>query len=66
MKAPDRPPLHDWTRFDSMSEAERHAAAVNDPDARPILPGDMARMRRTPQVEVIRRALRLSKGSGPA
>jgi putative transcriptional regulator len=54
-------PKTDWSRFDSMSEAERHAAAVGDPDAQPLAPDDMRRMRRTPQVKVIRRALGLSQ-----
>jgi len=44
-----------------MTEAERHAAAISDPDAPPLTPGRMARMRRTPQVRVIRRALGLSQ-----
>jgi len=44
-----------------MSEAERHAAALDDPDAAPIDPGDFARMKRTPRVRVIRRALGLSQ-----
>jgi len=52
---------HDWSRFDSMTEAERHAAAVNDPDAQPLTAEDMNHMRRTPQVRVIRRALKLSQ-----
>ena len=25
----------DWSRFDAMTEAQRHAAAINDPDAQP-------------------------------
>ena len=61
MKTAGKPPEHDWSRFDQMSEAERHAAAVNDPDAQPMSPDDMKRMRRTPQVRVIRRALGLSQ-----
>ena len=32
-----------------------------DPDNRPLTPEDLARMRRTPQVKIIRRALRLSQ-----
>ena len=52
---------HDWSRFDGMTEAERHAAALADPDARPFGPEDMKRMRRTPQVRVIRRGLKLSQ-----
>lgn len=52
---------HDWSRFDAMTEAERHAAAMSDPDAQPLSPEDMPRLRRTPQVRVIRRALGLSQ-----
>jgi len=44
-----------------MTEAERHAAASKDPDAQPLTPERMARMKRTPQVRVIRRALKLSQ-----
>lgn len=60
--APDRP-IQDWSRFDAMSEAERHAAAIDDPDAQPLAPDDMPRLHRTPQVRVIRRALGLSQGA---
>jgi putative transcriptional regulator len=51
----------DWSRFDSMSEARRHQAALNDPDARPLTEQDLSRMKRTPQAKVIRRALGLSQ-----
>ena len=44
-----------------MTTAQRHRAAVNDPDARPLTESDFARMPRTPQVKVIRRALGLSQ-----
>jgi putative transcriptional regulator len=44
-----------------MSEAERHEAALSDPDAQPLTPGDFERMKRTPQVKIIRRALGLSQ-----
>ncbi len=54
-------PKHDWKRFDEMTEAERHAAALSDTDAQPITPGNIGRMRRTPQVKVIRRALGLNQ-----
>jgi putative transcriptional regulator len=40
---------HDWTRLDAMSDAERSAAALGDPDARPLTPEDFQRMKRTPQ-----------------
>ena len=52
---------HDWSRLDAMTEAERHAAAMNDPDAKPLTPEDFKRMKRTPQVKIIRRALDLSQ-----
>jgi putative transcriptional regulator len=52
---------HDWSRFDAMTEAERHAAASRDPDAQPLTPETMKHMKRTPQVRVIRRALGLSQ-----
>ena len=52
---------HDWSRADAMSEEERHVAALSDPDAQPLRPEDFQRMKRTPQVRVIRRALGLSQ-----
>ena len=51
----------DWRRFDVMTDAERHSAALADPDARPIQPSDLPNMRRVPQVKVIRRALAMSQ-----
>ena len=51
----------DWGRLDAMSEAERRAAALGDPDAQPLTPEDFKRMKRTPPVKVIRRALGLSQ-----
>ena len=61
MKTTPKTPRHDWGRFDAMSEAERHAAALADPDAQPLAPERLTRMKRTPQVKVIRRALGLSQ-----
>ena len=43
------------------TDAQIAAAARSDPDNRPLTPADFARMRRTPQVKVIRRALGLSQ-----
>jgi putative transcriptional regulator len=51
----------DWSRFDAMTEAQRHAAAINDPDAQPLTEEDLARMKRTPRAKIIRRALGLSQ-----
>jgi len=61
MKTISKPTQHDWSRFDAMSEAERRAAALADPDAQPLAPERLTRMKRTPQVKVIRRALGLSQ-----
>jgi len=44
-----------------MTEADKHAAALSDPDNRPLTAEDMKRMRRTPRAKVIRRALGLSQ-----
>ncbi len=52
---------HDWRRADAMTDAQIHAAALADPDAQPLSPERIKRMRRTPQVRVIRRALGLSQ-----
>ena len=42
---------HDWSRLDAMSDEERHAAALSDPDAQPMTEEDFRRMKRTPQVQ---------------
>ena len=44
-----------------MTEAEIEAAARTDSHNRPLTPADFARMKRTPQVKIIRRALGLSQ-----
>jgi putative transcriptional regulator len=44
-----------------MTGAEKHAAAVSDPDNRPLTEEDMRRMKRTPRAKIIRRALGLSQ-----
>src|SRR5689334_19091728 len=54
-------PNHKWDRFDAMTEGERHAAAENDPDAQPITPENIGRMKPTPRVKIIRRALGFSQ-----
>jgi putative transcriptional regulator len=52
---------HDWSRFDAMTAEQRHAAALSDPDAQPLDEDDFKRMKRTPQVKVVRRALGLTQ-----
>ena len=44
-----------------MTAQERTSAALSDPDAQPLTDDDRKRMKRTPQVKVIRRALGLSQ-----
>ena len=44
-----------------MTEAEIHAAAMADPDARPMTPEQMAKARRVPRVKTLRRALGLTQ-----
>jgi putative transcriptional regulator len=51
----------EWSRFDAMTAKQRHASAMADPDAQPLTPEDFKRMKRTPQVKVIRRALGFSQ-----
>ena len=62
-KAAERKPRREteWGRFDAMTAEQRHAAAMADPDAQPLTPENFKRMRRTPQVKVIRRAFDLSQ-----
>jgi putative transcriptional regulator len=44
-----------------MTAAAKHAAALSDPDNRPLTEEDMKRMKRTPRARIIRRALGLSQ-----
>jgi len=51
----------DWGRADSLTEEEIYQAALSDPDAQPLTPERIKRMKRTPQVKIIRRAFRMSQ-----
>jgi putative transcriptional regulator len=55
---PDRT---DWARVDAMTDEEVHAAAMADPDARPMTPEELAKARRVPRVKTLRRALGLTQ-----
>ena len=44
-----------------MSDSEVLAAALSDPDAQPLTPEDLKRMRRTPRAKIIRRAMGLTQ-----
>lgn len=56
-----RPPKTDWRAFDAMSEAERHRAAVSDPDCPPATAAQLARARRVPTVRALRKQLNLTQ-----
>ncbi len=52
---------HDWSRLDAMTEEQRRAAALADWDAQPLSDADMDRMKPTPLLKVICRALGLTQ-----
>jgi putative transcriptional regulator len=52
---------YDWSEFDAMTDAERHAAALSDPDAQPLTEEDFQRMKRTPRTVIFRRVMKLSQ-----
>lgn len=58
---PEHPPATDWTAFDQMTETERHAAALADPDAQPATEEQLARATRAPSVRSLRRRLNLTQ-----
>jgi putative transcriptional regulator len=51
----------DWGRADAMTARQRRAAAMSDPDNRPMTDVEWAAAPRVPQVGIIRRALKLSQ-----
>ncbi len=57
---PANPPMANWSRFDAMTEDERHAAALADPDAQPATEEQLAKARRRPDVKAIREKLGLT------
>jgi putative transcriptional regulator len=58
---PKKPAKSDWRAFDAMSEAERHHAAVSDPDCPPATETQLARARRVPSVRAVRQKLHLTQ-----
>jgi putative transcriptional regulator len=56
-----RPPKTDWRAFDAMTEAERHAAALSDPDCPPATEAQLARARRVPSVRALRQNMNLTQ-----
>jgi hypothetical protein len=55
---------HDWSRFDALTDADVHAAALADPDAQPLTEERLKRMKRVPQIATRRRALALIERDG--
>ncbi len=49
------------TPMPPMTEAEIHAAAMADPDARPMTPDELRHARRVPRAKSLRRALGLTQ-----
>jgi putative transcriptional regulator len=58
---PKKLPKSDWRAFDAMTEAERHQAALSDPDAPPATEGELGRARRVPTVRALRKKLNLTQ-----
>jgi len=58
---PKKPPKTDWRAFDAMSEEERHAAALSDPDCPPATGAQLARARRVPNVRALRQSMKLTQ-----
>ena len=51
----------DWKRLDAMTDEEITAAALADPDAQPIPPERLAKMRRPSLAKVVRHRLHLGQ-----
>ena len=52
---------HDWRRFDALTDAEVHAAALRDPDAQPLTDAALSRMKPVARARTLRRALGLTQ-----
>jgi len=51
----------DWARVKAMTDEEVMAAALSDPDAQPLTPEQLARMRRVPRVKWLRQRLDMTQ-----
>lgn len=51
----------DWARLRAMTDEEVMAAALSDPDAQPLTPEQLARMRRVPRVKWLRQRLGMTQ-----
>jgi putative transcriptional regulator len=63
VKPGDAPPTGDtdWARLEAMSDEEVMAAALSDPDAQPLTPEQLAKMRRVSRVKVLRERLGMAE-----
>ena len=52
---------HDWSRFDTLTDAEVHTAALADPDTQPLPEAAMSRSNRVSRAKTLRRALGLTQ-----
>jgi putative transcriptional regulator len=50
-----------WARLDAMTDQDVIAAALTDPDAQPLTPEQLAKMRRVSRVKVLRRRLGMTQ-----
>ena len=55
---PDRT---NWVRVRAMTDEEVMAAALSDPDAQPLTPEQLARMRRVPRVKWLRQRMGMTQ-----
>jgi putative transcriptional regulator len=51
----------DWARVNAMTDEEVMAAALSDPDAQPLTPEQLAKMRRVSRVKVLRQRLDMTQ-----
>ena len=51
----------DWARLDAMTDEEVVAAALSDPDAQPLTPEQLSKMRRVSRVKVMRQRLGMTQ-----
>lgn len=51
----------DWARVNAMTDEEVMAAALSDPDAQPLSPEALAKMRRVSPVKVLRQQLGMTQ-----
>jgi putative transcriptional regulator len=55
------PDKTNWARIDAMTDDEAVAAALSDPDAQPLTPEQLAKMRRVSRVKVLRQRLGMTQ-----